>query len=154
MTLSATCLAPFLAVPAVLLGYSVPSTGQVLSRSLELPLVPTKFCSAVEVPAAVFAQRWQQVAGPPLKLTQALAGGAPNRAAAEALLPALGFKVLTGLDGGALAAACVFQCGGAGAAPPRQVPCMVKLEGGTLAVATADAVLTDALKQRLVQSLA
>jgi hypothetical protein len=155
--LSAACLAPFLATPVVQLGYAVPSTGQVLSRSLELPLVATKFCAPVEVPPSVFTQRWQQVAGPPLKAGVALGGGA-TRGGAEALLPTLGFKVLAGLDGPAgLSAACVFQCGPG--TPPRQVPCMVKVEGlggpgATLTVATADAMVTDALKQRLAALLA
>lgn len=159
VSLSATCLAPFLATPAVQLGYSVPGTGQVLSRSLDLPLVATKFCAPppVEVPAPVFAQRWQQVAGPPFKLTERLGGAAPAKAAAEALLPALGFRVLPAMDGGsgdALSAVCVFQCGGAGGTQLRQVPCMVKLEGlgtpaASLAVATADATGTNAIKQAL-----
>ena len=45
MPLVATCLAPFLAAPVARLGYAVPSTGQVLSCNLDLPLVFTKFCS-------------------------------------------------------------------------------------------------------------
>lgn len=157
--LTATCLAPFTATPLVQLGYTVPGTGQVLSRGLELPLVATKFCQPVEVPPAVFAQRWQQVAGPPFKLTEHLAG-APAAPAAEALLSTLGFRLLPGLDAdpSTLSAACVFHCGGAGTVPPRQVPCMVKLQGAggagaTLAVATADATTSEALRQRLAQLL-
>ena len=131
-----------------------------LSRSLELPLVPTKFCQPVDVPPAVFQQRWQQVAGPPFKLAAALPGAA-TRAAAEALLPALGFRLLQGLDSepAALSAACVFHCGGAEGAPPRQVPCMVRLEGlgsaaASVAVASADATTSEALRGRLAALLA
>jgi hypothetical protein len=160
--LAAACLAPFLQPPTLQVGYRVPSTGQVLSRSLELPLIPTKFAAPVEVPAAVFAQRWQQVAGPPFKLRERVAGGGGGaaRGAVEALLAALNFKVLAGVPGDApatVSAACVFHCGG-GAAAARQVPCMVVVEGTgspacTVAVATPDATTTDALKQRLVQLL-
>jgi hypothetical protein len=159
--LAATCLAPFLQPPALQVGYRVPSTGQVLSRSLELPLIPTKFAAPVEVPAAVFAQRWQQVAGPPFKLREQVAGGGATRGVVEALLASLNFKVLAGVPGDApttVSAACVFHCSGGGAAAARQVPCMVVVEGVgspacTVAVATPDATTTDALKQRLVQLL-
>lgn len=161
VSLTATCLAPSGGVPVAQLAYSVPSTGQVLSRSLELPLVVTKFCQAVEVPPAVFAQRWQQVAGPPFKLARRLSPVAPQRAAVETLLTALHFRLLPGADGDAatVCAACVLHCGGSGGAAPRQVPCMIKVEGcGTtaagVAVATADAQATDALCQRLAALLA
>lgn len=164
MALAATCLAPSAAVPVAQLAYSVPSTGQVLSRSLELPLVPTKFCAAVEVPPAVFAQRWQQVAAPPFRVSRPLGGAAaPQRAAVEALLGALSFRLLPGADGGetgTVAAACVLHCGGAGGAPPRQVPCMVKVEGcggpagdARVTVGTADGLATDALVTRLAALL-
>lgn len=163
MALAATCLAPSAAVPALQLAYSVPSTGQALSRGLELPLVPTKFCAAVEVPPAVFAQRWQQVAAPPFKVARPLGGAAPQRAAVEATLGALSFRVLPGAAGGepgTVAAACVLHCGGAGGAPSRQVPCMVKVEdcggpagSGSVTVATADALATDALVTRLASLL-
>lgn len=157
--LTATCLAPSTATPLLQLGYSVPSTGQLLSRSLELPLVVTKFCHAVDVPPAVFAQRWQQVPGPPLKLGERLAA-APPRPAAEALLASLGFALLPGADPdpAALCAAAVLHCGGAGGAPPRQVPCMVRLDGlggagAGLAVLTADAAASEALRARLAALL-
>lgn len=162
MPLTATCLAPSSATPLLQLGYSVPSTGQVLSRSLELPLVVTKFCHAVDVPPAVFTQRWQQVPGPPLKLGERLAAP-PPRPAAEALLTSLGFALLPGADPdpGALCAAAVLHCGGAGGAPPRQVPCMVRLDGlggaaaggAGLAVLTADAAASEALRARLATLL-
>lgn len=162
--LSATCLAASPSVPLLQLGYHVPSSGQSLNRSLELPLPATKFCAAVEVPPAVFQQRWQQVVGPPFKLVQRVphAGPtAPVRAAVEGLLSSLHFRLLAGVDSSAAAvsAACVFHSGGADGAAPRQVPCMVKVEGcgggaATVAVATADAATTEALAQRLVQLLA
>lgn len=162
MPLTATCLAPAAATPLLQLGYSVPSTGQLLSRSLELPLVATKFCHAVDVPPAVFAQRWQQVPGPPLKLSEQLAA-APPRPAAEALLASLGFALLPGADPNpsVLSAAAVLHCGGAGGAPPRQIPCMVRLEGlggaaagsASLAVLTADAAASEALRTRLAALL-
>lgn len=158
--LTATCLAPTAAAPVLQLGYAVPSTRQVLSCGLELPLVATKFCAPVEVPPAVFTQRWQQVGGPPLKLSEQLAG-VPVRGTIEALLPQLGFKLLSGADAdlAVLSATCVFNFGGAGATPPHQVPCMVKMEGlggpgCTLAVATADAAASDALLRRLAALLA
>lgn len=153
VNLSATCLVPFTATPQLQLGYTVPGTGQVLSRTLDLPLVATKFCQPVEVPPAVFAQRWQQVAGPPLKLSERV-GASPG---ADALLASLGFKVLAGVDAnadaGGISAACVFHCGGAGGVGPRQVPCMVKVEGGSLTVATADATASEALRARLAALL-
>jgi AP-2 complex subunit alpha len=162
--LTATCLAPSPSVPLLQLGYRVPSTGQALSRSLQLPLPATKFCAAVEVPPAVFQQRWQQVAGPPFKLMQRVphtGATTPARAAVEGLLSCLHFSLLAGVDASAatVSAVCVFHSGGAGGAPPRQVPCMVKVEGcggaaATVAVATADAATTEALAQRLVQLLA
>ncbi|PRW60941.1 AP-2 complex subunit alpha-1-like [Chlorella sorokiniana] len=158
--LTATCLAPSPSVPLLQLGYRVPSTGQALSRSLQLPLPATKFCAAVEVPPAVFQQRWQQVAGPPFKLMQRVphtGATAPARAAVEGLLSCLHFSLLAGVDASAatVSAVCVFHSGGAGGAPPRQVPCMVKVEGcggaaATVAVATADAATTEALAQRLL----
>lgn len=162
--LAATCLSASPSVPLLQLGYRVASTGQALSRSLELPLPATKFCAAVDVPPAVFQQRWQQVAGPPFKLVQRVphAGPtAPARAAVEGLLSSLHFRLLEGVDSSAAAvsAVCVFHSVGAGGAAPRQVPCMVKVEGcggaaATVAVATADAATTEALAQRLVQLLA
>ena len=109
----------------------------------------------VDVPALVFAQRWQQVAGAPFKVDQALGSGAPSRGATEALLAALGLKLLPAMDhhGEGLSAACVFHCGSG--ATLRQVPCMVRVTGlgsptPALAVATADAAATDALKRALV----
>ena len=162
MALAATCLAPTAAVPLAQLAYSVGGTGQSLARALELPLPVTKFCGAVDVPPAVFTQRWQQVAGPPFKVSRPLAGPPPPRAAIEALLVGMHFRLLPGADGGpgAVAAATVLHCGGgASGAPPRQVPCMVRVEGlggpgpATVAVATADAAATDALLQRLAALL-
>lgn len=162
--LAATCLAASPSVPLLQLGYRVASTAQALSRSLELPLPATKFCAAVEVPPAVFQQRWQQVAGPPFKLVQRVphtGATAPARGAVEGLLTSLYFRLLAGVDSSAAAvsAVCVFHSGGAGGAAPRQVPCMVKVEGcggaaATVAVATADAATTEALAQHLVQLLA
>lgn len=160
MSLAATCLAASPAAPVLQLGYAVAGTGQVLSRTLELPLIVTKFCAAVEVPSAVFAQRWQQVAGPPLKLSRPLGGGAA-RGGVEALLTALHLRLLPGADPdpATVCAACVFHSGGAGGVPLRQVPCMVKVTGvggasAVVTVATADAMTTDALVQRLAQLLA
>lgn len=165
VTLEAACQAPFSRPPALQLGYALPAGGAALARTLPLPLAPSKFCQPVDVPPAVFAARWAQVAGAPFKLAERLAR--PAGADAEGvrrLLAALHFKVLEvpGLAGAgedAVCAACVFHCGG------RQVPCMVVVEGaggggdgggGELAatVATADAVVSGAIKGQLVRQLA
>ena len=64
--LNVTCLAPFLAAPRIDLGYTLES-GQALSQSLPLPLVPAKFCvpPTASVPRDAFFQRWRALDGMP-----------------------------------------------------------------------------------------
>lgn len=161
VSLAVTCLQPCITPPSLQVGYVLPSTGQAVSRSLALPLFVAKFCQPVEVPRQVFAMRWDQVAGPPFKLSAEVprSGGPLPAAALDALLPSLNLQRLAGVDPdpSAVAAACVLHCGGPA---PRQVPCMVKIGGVgaagqplSVAVATADAVTSDALKSELVQLL-
>ena len=161
MSLSVTCLAPFLQPPSLQLGYTLPSSGQTLARTLQLPLLVTKFSQPVEVPQQVFTLRWGQVAGPPFKLSAQVPRVRPLAPAAlDTLLPGLNLQRLHGIDPdpSVAAAACVLHCGGAEA---RQVPCMLKIGGldgrsttVTVTVATADAVTTDALKSELATLLA
>jgi AP-2 complex subunit alpha len=162
LPLEATCLTPFTRPPVLQLGYSIAGSGGLgtMARTLDLPLVVTKFCAPVEVPASVFTTRWAQVVGAPFKLSQNVAchGGEDD---VSRLLSVLQLQILpkeVDPTPGTVAAACVFHCG----MPPqtRQVPCMVKIEGlsgglGTavLTVATADAMVTDALKAELAQQI-
>ena len=64
--LNVTCLEPFLAAPRIDLGYTLAS-GQMLSQSLLLPLVPAKFCMppTAAVPREAFFQRWRALDGAP-----------------------------------------------------------------------------------------
>ena len=163
LSLDVTCLTPFTRPPVLQLGYTVVGGpfggGAVMARTLDLPLVVTKFCTPMEVPVAVFTTRWAQVVGAPFKLAQQVTccGGVDDVAR---LLSVLQLQILSGVDStpGTVCAACVFHCG---VAPQtRQVPCMVKVEGlaagGTaakLTVATADAMISAALKEELAQQL-
>jgi AP-2 complex subunit alpha len=162
LPLEATCLTPFTRPPVLQLGYSIAGSGGqgTMARTLDLPLVVTKFCAPVEVPTAVFTTRWAQVVGAPFKLSQNVVcrGGEDD---VGRLLSVLQLQVLpkeVDPTPGTVAAACVFHCG----MPPqtRQIPCMVKIEGllgagapAVLTVATADAMVTDALKAELAQQL-
>ena len=151
--LTVACLAPFTSAPELQLGYTVEGGAGSVARTLALPLVPTKFCQPVDVPADVFRMRWSQVAGPPFKLAARL-GGEGALAAAPASLAALGFKLLPEVDApasGDTSAACIFHCGA------RQVPCMVRVQrdagGAVLTVATADAMASDGLRTEMQQLL-
>lgn len=160
LPLEATCTAPFIRPVVLQLGYTVAGVGSTMARTLDLPLVVTKFCTPVDVPPSVFTTRWAQVVGAPFKLTQQVAcrGGSDD---IGRLLTVLQLQLLPEVDPtpGTVAAACVFHTG----MPPqvRQVPCMVKVEGidaGTgvaaLTVATADAMVTDGLRGELAQQIA
>lgn len=171
VSLVATCVAPFLRPPVLQIGYScgigtdigqghpTESTKTSMARTLDLPLIPTKFCQPVDIPASVFSTRWSQVVGAPFKLSQQVYCHL-TQDQASALLSMLQLQVLPDVDtSGTVSAACVFHFG----PPPygRQVPCMVKVEnlapGGswiTLTVATADAMLTDSLREHVAQQLA
>lgn len=161
LPLEATCLTPFTRPPVLQLGYSIAGSGgeSTMARTLDLPLVVTKFCAPVEVPTPVFTTRWAQVVGAPFKLSQNVAckGGEDDIAR---LLSVLQLQVLpkeVDPTPGTIAAACVFHCG----MPPqnRQIPCMVKIEGlssggaAVLTVATADAMVTDALKAEVASQI-
>lgn len=100
-----------------------------------------------------------QVAGPPFKLSAdvAPASGALSDAAVQQLLASLHLRVLAGVAGvppGATAAACVLHVGG-GAAPARQIPCMVVVAAGAgrVTVATADGAASAALLSQLTSVL-
>ena len=156
LPLEATCLAPFVRPPVIQLGYTLGGgPGGSMARTLTLPLVTTKFCTPVEVPAAVFTARWAQVVGAPFKLSQQVPGFRGGGEDVGRLLSVLGMALLPEVSGGgAVAAACVFHCG-----PGRQVPCMIKVEGvggdgAAVVVATADALVTDGLRSELSDQLA
>ena len=163
LPLEATCLTPFTRPPVLQLGYSIAGSGGLgtMARTLDLPLVITKFCAPVEVPTSVFTTRWAQVVGAPFKLSQQVScrGGEDD---VSRLFSVLQLQVLpkeVDPTPGTVAAACVFHCG----MPPqtRQIPCMVKIEGlggglgggAVLTVATADAMATDALKAEFAQQI-
>lgn len=176
VTLAATCVAPFLRPPVLQIGYScgvgtdtlhggmhgphgIESNKGSMARTLDLPLIPTKFCQPVDIPASVFSTRWAQVVGAPFKLSQQVYCHL-NQDQVSALLSMLQLQVLPDADTtlGTVCAAGVFHCG----PPPygRQIPCMVKVEGiapggswSTLTVATADAMVTDSLREHLAQQL-
>uniref|UniRef100_A0A1D2AG34 AP-2 complex subunit alpha n=2 Tax=Auxenochlorella protothecoides TaxID=3075 RepID=A0A1D2AG34_AUXPR len=133
--------------------------GAAADVQLDLPLPPAKFSQPVDVPTEVFAARWEQVAGPPFKLSAdvAPASGALSDAAVQQLLASLHLRVLAGVAGvppGATAAACVLHVGG-GAAPARQIPCMVVVAAGAgrVTVATADGAASAALLSQLTSVL-
>jgi AP-2 complex subunit alpha len=161
LPLEATCLTPFTRPPVLQLGYSIAGSGGqgTMARTLDLPLVVTKFCAPVEVPTSVFTTRWAQVVGAPFKLSQNVAcrGGEDDIARLFSVLQLHILPKEVDPTPGTVAAACVFHCG----MPPqtRQIPCMVKLEGllgsgaAVLTVATADAMVTDALKAELAQQI-
>lgn len=161
LPLEATCLTPFTRPPVLQLGYSIAgSSGEgTMARTLDLPLVVTKFCAPVEVPTAVFTTRWAQVVGAPFKLSQHVAckGGEDDVARLFSVLQLQVLPKEVDPTPGTVAAACVFHCG----MPPqtRQVPCMIKIEGllgggaAVLTVATADAMVTDALKAEVAQQI-
>lgn len=159
ITLLATCVVPSSRPPVLQLGYSLPGGMGTLARTLDLPLVPTKFCQPVDIPSTVFTTRWSQVVGAPFKLSQQVQSTASVQDVVG-LLGDLQMRILSGVDDtlGIVCAACVFHCG----APPnsRQIPCMIKVEGVapggaliSLTVATADAAATDALRGHLSQQL-
>ncbi|GAB4815001.1 hypothetical protein N2152v2_002047 [Parachlorella kessleri] len=158
---SVVCSAPFMQPPALQLGYTVAETAQVASVTLDLPVVVTKFCQPVEVPRDVFTTRWNQVVGPPFKLTEQVRRSTPaSSSVVDHLLASVNLKTLPGLDPEPtnISAACVFH---SGSPQTRQVPCMVRIEVDKVAhltfavtVATADATTTDSLKTELCQLLA
>jgi AP-2 complex subunit alpha len=161
LPLEATCLTPFTRPPVLQLGYSIAGSGGhgTMARTLDLPLVVTKFCAPVEVPTSVFTTRWAQVVGAPFKLSQSVAckGGEDDIARLFSVLQLQVLAKDVDPTPGTIAAACVFHCG----LPPqtRQVPCMVKIEGllggdaAVLTVATADAMVTDALKAEVARQI-
>ena len=63
VALQVLCVAPFLRVPTVQLGYGV--LGQTLSQSLNLPLSVGKFCTppGAPVPRDAFFGRWRAIPG-------------------------------------------------------------------------------------------
>ena len=160
-----TCLSPYTTNPVVHLGYELldgVDGGGIVNRTLEFPVVLTKFCEPVEVPASVFNARWSQVGGPPYKLKEMIPSGTPSvvgRGSVVDLLGALHLRVLEGVDPTptTVCAACVLHCSGS---KINQIPCMVKVEGletdasgAAVTVATADAKASEGLVSLLARQL-
>ena len=63
VTLTVTCLAPFLQSPRVQLGYVL--NGQACTQNLLLPVTPTKFFTppSASIPRDAFFTRWRALAG-------------------------------------------------------------------------------------------
>lgn len=156
--LSVACSAPFTRPPVLQLGYTLAGSGQVASVTLDLPVVLTKFCTPVEVPRVMFAAKWEQVVGPPLKQMQRVTRAIPASLSRLAnLLASVNLATLPvlGSEPSIVDAACVFHCGTPQA---RQVPCLVRIEADpadqhtfTMRVATADAATTECLTTQLCQ---
>lgn len=149
------CIAPYTSFPVLQIKY-ISSGGHSMARSLDLPISINKFCKAVTIPPSVFVTRWNQVLGAPYKLMEKIPhcidqGELPN------LLQQLHLELLENVDIGheSTCAVCLFNVSGM---QSKQVPCMVSVSkkhehdsaGFTeLAVATADPVVTEALKDVL-----
>jgi AP-2 complex subunit alpha len=139
-----TCLRPYVVLPEIQLQYRT-SAGDQADRVLALPLTANKFAKPAVIPAEMFLKRWNQVTGPPFKLSRSLQGDFRDRDAVEAALVAFGMQpvVVPALGTRAVTAVAIFHCTNG---KLKQVPCMacVSLEesgstGLLLEVATADA---------------
>lgn len=150
-----TCLLPYNSLPELQIQY-VNSNGESLARSLELPIVCSKFCKPVNIPVDVFSKRWNQVTGKPFKLTEDIVlTEEMDLSKLKTVLSSLNLELINvDLGTPSVSAASVFHCD---AGKVKQIPCMVSLfydETGqepamvkriTFSVATADALVTDSI---------
>lgn len=159
--ISVQCLAPFSVCPVMQLGYTLAGSQQYASCTLKLPMVITKFCQPVDVPRDVFNTRWNQVTGPPYKVSDQVSRACPTSVeAVDKMLASVHLKRVAGVDDSytMISSACVFHCG---AQQTRQIPCMVLVEIDLpslmhlrVTVATADPTTSDALKSEISKLLA
>ncbi|GAB4816915.1 hypothetical protein N2152v2_003961 [Parachlorella kessleri] len=114
LPLSVACSAPFMRPPVLHLGYTVAGTSQAASITLDLPVVLTKFCMPMEVSLDLFNAKWDQVAGPPLKLSKQVTRIKPMLTAeVKNLLASINVMPLPVLwsEPSIISAACIFHCG-------------------------------------------
>ena len=154
ITTSWTCLLPYATPPEVQLEYATASDQpQHAARVLPLPLTANKFAKPASIPAEMFLKRWNQVTGPPFKLSRSLQGDVRDMGAVEAVLVAFGMQpvVVPALGDRAVNGVTIFHCLNGYL---KQVPCMASVSlvgtGVLLEVATADADVSASLLIGLV----
>lgn len=150
-----TCLVPYSGLPEFQLEYST-SDSDAKDRAahvLALPLTVNKFGKPAAIPAEIFLKRWNQVPGPPFKLSRSLRGDFRDKQAMEASLVSFGLQpvVVPALGPRVVSAAAIFHCTNG---KLKQVPCMVSvtMDGASsfVEVTTADADVSFGMLTALV----
>jgi AP-2 complex subunit alpha len=150
-----TCLMPYSGLPELQLEYST-ADGDAQARAahvLALPVTVNKFAKPAAIPAEIFLKRWNQVPGPPFKLSRSLRGDVRDKQAVESSLVSFGLQpvVVPALGPHVVTAAAIFHCTNG---KLKQVPCMasVTVDGtsSSVEVTTADGDVSYALLTALV----
>ena len=138
-----TCLVPYSSLPELQIEYNTAEgdTGVRAAHVLALPLSVNKFAKPAAIPAEIFLKRWNQVLGPPFKLSRSLRGDFRDKGAIEASLVSFGLHpvVVPALGPRAVSGAAIFHCANG---KLNQVPCMVSVTvdgaSSSVEVTTAD----------------
>lgn len=138
-----TCLVPYSSLPELQIEYNKAEgdTGVRAAHVLALPLSVNKFAKPAAIPAEIFLKRWNQVLGPPFKLSRSLRGDFRDKGAIEASLVSFGLHpvVVPALGPRAVSGAAIFHCANG---KLNQVPCMVSVTvdgaSSSVEVTTAD----------------